>query len=213
MAKLSQIRALPPAPMLANAGALLLFTLMLASLTWKGVSFWSEVRIQEGADTAPPLTPARNPDRITTKGRLPALFGSPDREVEPKSLERVPESNLNLQVSAIFFVTEPEQSTAVLEDGNQTLMLRPGEEVRPGIIIAGIEGNRVTLKRNGKLEQLSFRGFGEGEATSLESLPVATMEAPRQSQASQPISDQVTDGVPPPTAYQQFIQRKLAQNQ
>lgn len=213
MAKLMQTPSFPPATSLAKAGALLLLLLMLASLAWKGMSFWDGLRHQESADVTQLPIPTINPDKSTTPSRLPALFGSPDQEIAMKTVERVPESNLNLQVSAIFFGTAPAQSTAVLEDGSQTLILKPGEEVRPGISIAQIESNRVTLKRNGKLEQLSFRGFGEGEATNLENLPIASTEAQPQGQISQPLPVQVTDAAPPPTAYQQFIQRKIAQNQ
>ncbi len=213
MAKLLQTHTLPSATSLAKVGALLLLSLMLASLAWKGMSFWDAIRPQENADVAQLPIPAINPDKTTPPSRLPALFGSPDQEIAARKVESVPESNLNLQVSAIFFVTSPEQSTAVLEDGSQTLILKPGEEVRPGISIAQIESNRVTLKRNGKLEQLSFRGFGEGEASNLENLPLAATDVQPQSQISQPPPVQVTDAAPSPTAYQQFIQRKIAQNQ
>ncbi|WP_165666282.1 type II secretion system protein N [Metapseudomonas otitidis] len=193
--------------------------LMLAALTWHGLQLRAVLH-------PPVLTPSAmskpDPqDRPTPLGKgLLVLFGSSAEaeSVTAEALEKLPESNLDLQVSAIFFMAPAEQSTVILEDGDRTLILKPGEEVRPGIAVQRIESHRITLKRNGKLEQVSFRGFGEISGSS--PTPESTMPV---TQSINPASDTLTSSLPTaaeptvasqsePTAYQQFIQRKLAQN-
>lgn len=122
----------------------------------------------------------------------------------------LPESNLNIQVSAIFFQSTPEQSSVVLEDGDNTLMLKSGEEVRPGIAVSRIESHRITLERGGKFEQISFRGFGgeDGDSPAPSQLPPIVQVIPDAS----PLLPADGGGQGAPAAYQQYIQRKLAQN-
>lgn len=197
----------------------LCFLLALAALVWQGLQLRTALQ--------PPVlapTEANEPgpqDGPTPLGKsLLGLFGSSaDAEsVAAEALEKLPESNLDLQVSAIFFMVPAEQSTVIVEDGDRTLTLKPGEEVRPGIAVQRIESHRITLKRNGKLEQITFRGFGEmpGGSPAAESpMPVA--------QNIEPVTDTLASSLPAvaepapatqgvPTAYQQYIQRKLAQN-
>lgn len=193
--------------------------LMLAALTWHGLQLRTALQPPVLAPSA--LNEPGPQDGPTPLGKgLLGLFGSSAEaeSVAAEALEKLPESNLDLQVSAIFFMAPAEQSTVILEDGDRTLILKPGEEVRPGIAVQRIESHRITLKRNGKLEQISFRGFGEmpGSSAAPESpMPVA--------QNIEPVTDTLASSLPAtpepavasqgvPTAYQQYIQRKLAQN-
>lgn len=213
MASFIQPLSSPSAIKAARLAALLVFpALILGTLGWQALQFSKTIRQQAAVATDSPKPPQPAPEKKPLDKQLLGLFGSSDHS-EPEQIrsEALPESNLDLQISAIFFMTPPEESSVIIEDGSKTLILKPGEEARPGIAVAQIESNRVTFKRNGKLEQLSFRGFGEGEATSPESLPVATAEpaSPPMSEAPPTAS---SGEQPPPTAYQQFIQRKLAQN-
>ena len=159
---------------------------------------------------------------------LLSLFGAknPDTDLNAQALEKLPESNLNLQVSAIFFMARAEQSSVILEDGDRTLMLKPGDEARPGIVVQNIESHRITLKRNGKLEQISFKGYGDMPGGNSIGSPLPTAaEVSAEPTISQnndnEVVAQVPVDIPPaapaaieqnsPTAYQQYIQRKLAQ--
>lgn len=198
----------PNAARAARLGALaVLPALILGTLGWQGLHFAKATRQQAVTRADSPPSAQASTEKRALEPHLLGLFGSADRE-QPEQIQSkaLPESNLDLQISAIFFMTPPEESSAIIEDGSKTLILKPGDEARPGISIAKIESNRVTFKRNGKLEQLSFRGFGEGPATDPGNLPVAaptTHEMPPTAKTTEP---------PKPTAYQQFIQRKLAQN-
>src|SRR5690606_29290158 len=74
------------------------------------------------------------PKTLTKLDYLPGLFGpTSSMPIKLAKAEQLPESNLDLQVSAIFFMASSEHSSVVLEDGNRTLILRAGEEARPGI--------------------------------------------------------------------------------
>jgi type II secretory pathway component PulC len=187
---------------------------MTAVLGWQGFNFFNELQLNKPSSAAG--LPTTVPEKQELSTALIELFGSSETSSIQisKALEQLPESNLNLQVSAIFFMAPPGQSSIILEDGDRTLILKPGDEARPGVTVQDIESNRVTLKRNGKLEQISFRGFGE-----IASSDSALSALPPLAQSSN--SEAFTTALPPetpavqeqntPTAYQQFIQRKLAQ--
>ncbi|MGA6108331.1 type II secretion system protein N [Pseudomonas solani] len=199
----------------------LCFLLVLAALVWQGLQLRAALQPPVLAPTeASEPGPQDGPTQLGTG--LLGLFGSSaDAEsVAAEALEKLPESNLDLQVSAIFFVVPAEQSTAILEDGDRTLILKPGEEVRPGIAVQRIESHRITLKRNGKLEQITFRGYGDIPGAS--PAPDSPMPMP-VAQNIEPVTDTLASSLPAvaepvpasqgvPTAYQQYIQRKLAQN-
>ncbi|MDG9925153.1 MULTISPECIES: type II secretion system protein N [unclassified Pseudomonas] len=211
MASFVQTLSSPLAATSAKLGIwLVLPALILASISWQAFQFAQTTRQQApAAEAAQPAAQSESAKRSLDKHLL-GIFGSADQE-QPDQAQReaLPESNLDLQISAIFFMTAPEESSVIIEDGNKTLILKPGEEARPGIAIAKIESNGVTFKRNGKLEQLSFRGFGEGESAAPESLPAAPAEPPTATNETPAVAKSAES---PPTAYQQFIQRKLAQN-
>lgn len=187
---------------------------MAAILCWLEFKFFNELQLNK-PHSATDL-PTNTPERQKLSTALFELFGpnkTGSTQVD-EAAEKLPESNLNLHVSAIFFMANLGHSSIVLEDGDRTLILKPGDEARPGVTVQHIESNRVTLKRNGKLEQISFRGFGEIAGSALEpsSLPPLA-----QSSNSEPLTATTSLETPPPleqstpTAYQQFIQRKLAQ--
>ncbi|WP_443190684.1 type II secretion system protein N [Pseudomonas indica] len=188
---------------------------MLGSLGWQAIGFYRQLQ-QPFADRTPPSAPSKVEPRIAEMNKaVLQLFGSTELQAGDISdaNQPLPESNLNLSVSAIFHKTKPGKSTVILKDGDKELILNPGDEARPGILVHRIDSNRITLKRNGKLEQISLKGFGEieGLSSTAPSLPLA--EVPEQSDpyASQPLEPPVPTQ-PASTAYQQFIQRKLAQN-
>lgn len=206
-----------------------LFIAMLVTLTWQATQFIRDLNSQ------PPIAGAARSE--TTKpdtedkpsSALLSLFGAKKNDVElaAQALEKLPESNLNLQVSAIFSMARAEQSSVILEDGDRTMILKPGEEARPGIVVQAIESHRITLKRNGKLEQISFKGFGEMPGGNSIGSPLPTAQEVSAVPATSQNNDneviaQAPTGNPPatstavdqnlPTAYQQYIQRKLAQN-
>jgi type II secretory pathway component PulC len=212
MASFLQTLSSPLAARGAKFGAwLVLPALILATLGWQAFQFAQTTQKQASIAEIATATSSSEPAKKSLDKHLLGIFGSLDQEQpEQTRLEALPESNLDLQISAIFFMTSPAESSVILEDGNKTLILKPGEEARPGIAIAKIESNGVTFKRNGKLEQLSFRGFGEGESATPDSLPTAPAESPIAS--ANETSGVATSAESPPTAYQQFIQRKLAQN-
>ncbi|WP_043244650.1 type II secretion system protein N [Pseudomonas solani] len=199
----------------------LCFLLVLAALVWQGLQLRAALQPPVLAPTeASEPGPQDGPTQLG-KGLLGLFGSSADAEsVAAEALEKLPESNLDLQVSAIFFVIPAEQSTAILEDGDRTLILKPGEEVRPGIAVQRIESHRITLKRNGKLEQITFRGYGDIPGAS--PAPDSPMPMP-VAQNIEPVTDTLASSLPAvaepvpasqgvPTAYQQYIQRKLAQN-
>lgn len=194
------------------ASTLIISASVLAVLGWQASEFAKTVEQQTSmvanSSPSPNISP---PEKKALDRSLLTLFGSADSDnLGQLSSEPLPESNLDLQISAIFFVTPPEDSSIIIEDGNRTLILKPGDEARPGIVVSRIESSRVTFKRNGKLEQLSFRGFGDGDADQA-SLPTAATESTSAQPAKMP--EAATQGEQiQPTAYQQFIQRKLAQN-
>ncbi|NQD81509.1 hypothetical protein HP436_15140 [Pseudomonas sp. CrR14] len=211
-------------------GALVaLFIAMLATLTWQAAQFVRDLNSQVPiAGTASSEMTKLNTDSKPSSSLL-SLFGAKknDIDVTAQTLEKLPESNLNLQVSAIFSMAQAEHSSVILEDGDRTMILKPGEEARPGIVVQAIDSHRITLKRNGKLEQISFKGFGEmpGDNSLGSPLPTA-LEVSAALTTSQNNDNEVIAQIPVsnppagstavdqnlPTAYQQYIQRKLAQN-
>lgn len=193
----------------------LLILAMLGSLGWQAIGFFRQLQ-QPFADKTPPSAPNKAEPRTTEMNMaVLQLFGSTELQAGDISdaNQPLPESNLNLSVSAIFHKTNPGKSTVILKDGDKELILNPGDEARPGILVHRIDSNRITLKRNGKLEQISLKGFGEIEGLSSTSASLPLAEVPEQSDpyASQPL-EPPAPAQPTPTAYQQFIQRKLAQN-
>jgi len=205
-------------PLRWRQGAMLCVALaMLGALGWQGQAFYRQMTsagaASQAAATATDTAPAR--DRNTGKA-LDALFGGSDAGAtgdHPPGAE-LPESTLDIQVSAIFFVGTPGSSSVILEDGDKTLMLRPGEEVRAGVTLEGVEARRITLKRNGKYEQVTFRGFDQDGGGSNDSphLPTVDNSPPAAPLAQQAGTQRPPTAAPPPPAYQQLIQRKLAQN-
>lgn len=224
--RLSQLFAVRSIRMSALLG---LAIAMLATLGWQTTRFIRGLENQAPAAQEDNREAKNDEKQIAPSNSLLSLFGAknPDSDLTAQTLEKLPESNLNLQVSAIFFMARAEQSSVILEDGDRTLMLKRGEEARPGIVVQNIESHRITLKRNGKLEQISFKGFGEmpGGNTPPNNLP-AIQEVSDAAQTNQNIEQEVVAqtpvNIPPappvvveqnsPTAYQQYIQRKLAQN-
>lgn len=191
-------------------GAVLFALFMFVSLGWRVGIFFRQVQNSDPVSTV--AAPPAASERISTEPSktLLQLFGG--GLVEATDLAEMaaplPESNLNIHVSAIFFQSTPEGSLAVVEDGDNTVMLKSGGEVRPGIVVRRIESHRITLERGGKFEQISFRGFGADSAVNPApiSLPLAqtTPDVP-----AAPAGEGVQQM---PAAYQQYIQRKLAQN-
>lgn len=206
-----------------------LFIAMLATLTWQATQFIRDLNSQ------PPIAGAVSSE--TTKpdtekkpsSALLSLFGAKKTDIDmtAQTLEKLPESNLNLQVSAIFSMAQAEHSSVILEDGDRTMILKPGEEARPGIVVQAIDSHRITLKRNGKLEQVSFKGFGEMPGDNSLGSPLPTAQEVSAALTTSQNNDneviaQIPVSNPPtgstavdqdlPTAYQQYIQRKLAQN-
>lgn len=216
MAKLLHTLASPAASRAAKLGYLLILPLLIISaLGWRGFQFAQELQQEAPARSDKANVQTLSTEKSTLDKSLLGLFGAPgqERTEQAQRTENLPESNLDLQVSAIFYMATPEQSSVILEDGNRTLILKPGEEARPGISVESIESNRVTLKRNGKLEQLSFRGFSEGEGNHPgDPFPAPEIVTPPAHASTAPASPAAVAEQAAPTAYQQFIQRKLAQN-
>lgn len=182
---------------------------MLGHFAWQGLGLY-RLHLTEAADK-PQSAPAstEQPRKTELSASLLQLFGAKQRNLEQaESNVAVPESTLNLQVSAIFFVAPIEQSSVIIEDGDQTKILRQGEQVRPGILVQRIQSDRITLKRNGKLEQISLRGFAEG--TSAPPREIAQQAPPEE---PMPLDTPTAAPAGLATPYQQFIQRKLAQSQ
>lgn len=196
--------------------ALLLLTLtILATQSWQGFNFFSELqhdKLSIGINAPQGITKTDKPGLSKS---LIQLLGSTEDLADQghKAAEIHPESNLNLQVSAIFFMAPPGKSSVILEDGDRTLILTPGEEARPGITIQAIESNLITLKRNGKLEQISFREHDEANSDTpgLSSLPAQVQSAESAATSPETATATATEQNTP-TAYQQYIQRKLALN-
>lgn len=197
---------------------LLLITLaILATQSWQGFNFFSELQHEQLSVGINAPQGIAKTDKPALSKALIQLLGSTEESADQghKTAEIHPESNLNLQVSAIFFMVPPGKSSVIVEDGDRTLILTPGEEVRPGITIQAIESNLITLKRNGKLEQISFREHDEANSDTpgLSTLPAQEQSAenaaiaPEMATATATATEQNT-----PTAYQQYIQRKLALN-
>lgn len=207
-----------------------LLVAMLASLTWQAMEFFRGFKNQPSLSrVASDASEIPSAESSKPSSSLLGLFGagSSDVDVDAQPVEKLPESNLNLQVSAIFFMAHAAQSSVILEDGDRTMMLKPGEEARPGIVVQSIESHRITLKRNGKLEQISFKGFGEMPGGDSIGSPLPTVQQADAAPVMNKNNDneviaQAPAGNPPvastavdqnlPTAYQQYIQRKLAQN-
>ncbi|TBV01912.1 type II secretion system protein N [Phytopseudomonas dryadis] len=185
---------------------------LAALLAFKSIALRQTLQLPADANIPLDQPQAASPKPLSAE--LLTLFGtSRDKEAAQPELAVLPESNLNLQVSAIFFNSSAAQSHVILEDGDKTLSLKPGEEVRPGITLQKVESHRITLKRNGQLEQVSFRGYGDSPAdVNLESLPPIAQSmappTPTMPNAEQPAME--PNNVPTP--YQQYIQRKIAQN-
>lgn len=204
----------PPSRPLATSRLALLLAAGLASgmlghFAWQGFGLY-RLHLSEavGKAQSTPVS-ASEPAKTELSASLLQLFGPQQRNLEQAEANAaVPESTLNLQVSAIFFVAPIEQSSVIIEDGDQTKILRRGEQVRPGILVQRIQSDRVTLKRNGKLEQISLRGFAEG--TSLPPREIAQQAPPEE---PMPMDAPAAAPAGLATPYQQFIQRKLAQSQ
>lgn len=204
---LQQLSSLGTAKAARVAPLLFFSALILGALGWQTFQLTNTIKSPPVAAIGSPK-PSQSPQQKKSLDKnLLEFFGSTDpKQPEQIRSETLPDSNLDLQISAIFLMTPQENSSAIIEDGSKTLILKPGEEARPGIVIAQIESNRITFKRNGKLEQLSFRGFSEGMTVSPEN-PTPTPPA-----MSEALPTANPDDQPQPTTYQQFIQRKLAQN-
>lgn len=203
---------------------------MLASLAWQAIDFFRDLNEQPALSSSAPSAPTNaSAESNKPSSTVLGLFGTRGSEgnLDAQAIEKLPESNLNLQVSAIFFMAQAAQSSVILEDGDRTMILKPGDEARPGIIVQGIESHRITLKRNGKLEQISFKGFGEMPAGNSLGSPLPTAQqvditaVTNQNNVNEVIAQVPADNPPMPstavdqnlpTAYQQYIQRKLAQN-
>lgn len=192
----------------------LLITLtILATQSWQGFNFFRELQHDQlSVGINAPQGIAKTDKPVLSKALI-QLLGSTEESADQghKAAEMHPESNLNLQVSAIFFMAPPGKSSVILEDGDRTLILTPGEEARPGVTIQAIESNLITLKRNGKLEQISFRDHDEANSDTpgLSRLPAQEQSA--EAAAITPETVTATEQNTP-TAYQQYIQRKLALN-
>ncbi|WP_407362466.1 hypothetical protein HKW97_17815 [Pseudomonas luteola] len=146
----------------------------------QGYQFYKELSISEKNDVdikkpEPIIIPPRD---INYHPSLSELFGKTNNndKTQEKIPEVLPESNLNLQVSGIFYRDFAASSIAIIEDNNKTLFLKTGDTIRPGIIVQNIEAHRVMLKRNEKLEQITFKDFSDNNSLYIPPTPPGSLQ-------------------------------------
>lgn len=93
---------------------------------------------------------------LTTRIAAHSLFGAPVTEA-PK-VEDLPETTLHLLLRGVVASTNPEQSSAMIEnpDEGRVSNYAVGSTLPGGVIVEEIHGDKVVLNRAGSLETLLF---------------------------------------------------------
>lgn len=143
---------LPASPRWLNryAPTLLGLALIIAisiSLAWQTADW---IRLTQ----APPAT-TDNSDSAVTENELDPqlglLFGSSATQQGP-----APSTDLRLTLLGSFVNPDPQQSSAIILNGNTAQRYSVGSEISSGVTLHSVSTNQVELMRNGQRESLSF---------------------------------------------------------
>lgn len=154
--------------------AALLLAVFIALFAWQ-IAAWLEITgIQESPDSVAPPVTRMAPDL----DRLNVLFGTPARP-QPSAQGG---GDLSILLHGSFVSADPERSSALLQVGDQPARrYRVGDELTQGIVLHRVYANRVQVRRNGRLETLSFPktgGAGVAIPEPFEALPPSPNEMP-----------------------------------
>lgn len=148
----------------------------LIQLTW--------LLLDRGSDIAPaaivPPAPLVNPARkgLDIQSIVAAhLFGAP--QSEPQGPIEVPQTQMNLVLSAVFAAEEPARGLAIIGESAQAAKVYGvGATVRPGTRLHEVYSDRVILDRGGQLETLTL----PKQSTATLTVNRASMPAPANTQ-------------------------------
>lgn len=136
-----------------------LILLMSISLAWQTADWLRLLRTPAvlGTPNAANLLPP------ASSQRLEQLFGSSQSDDAPP-----PATSMSLTLLGSFVHADPKRSSAIIrQDGNQAQRYTIDSEVTGGVSLHAIYADRVELRRNGRLESLTFphnRSSDEGMA-------------------------------------------------
>ncbi len=142
--------------------------LLLAALAHQvSLAVWQLVPLPQQA-AAPPAAPVeRSAGSASSDGdyRQQAaaigrafLFGKAEQKVEATVVEEVVETRLNYKLRGIYYSTNKELSSAIIEvKPNKSEYYRLDDELADNITLAGIELDHVLISRYGKLERLNLQ--------------------------------------------------------
>ncbi len=103
-----------------------------------------------------------------------SLFGSVERRnTVPKPVD-APETKLDLTLQGIFTAEDPENSAAIIKQGNKSDLYQIGDRISGNVVLAAVNNDHILIRRGSRLEKLLFN-------PEYKDIPPVTSNNPRTS--------------------------------
>ncbi len=182
MISLGQITANPQ-----TLGKAATAVLSLAAVLWLGHNAWRDVQLGQTKTRLAPSAPSHSNPPATSVETLVAgnLFGVNGSTLQAAvTTESVPETRLKLELRGTFASTMEDESRALIaEKGKSSNYYKLFDQLPGGASLERIEAGRVMLKRNGRLETLSFSQTPDSRSRLAENSPPPL--SPKQSEIAE----------------------------
>jgi general secretion pathway protein C len=135
--------------------------------------------------SAPQASPAARATGLSaTEIAALDLFGEPESAAAARAALDAPETRLQLELHGVFLADEDADSSAIVAERNRDgTLYRVGDRLPGNAELVRVLGDRIVLRRAGRLETLRFPDAGEGagfvRAGSADDRPLAAAGAPR----------------------------------
>ena len=136
-----------------TGAALVLLGLVLAYWTWAWLAPRTELRLQPAPTAAGTAGPAQGAERLFGDARPERGAGTP--------------AGSAIRLLGVAAATGSQSGYAVLRlNGSQTVVIREGGDVEPGILLAQVRSDHVVLERAGVQQTLAWPEKGSAAAAA-----------------------------------------------
>lgn len=112
------------------------------------------------------------------------LFGEVGKESGPiieKTPEKIVDTSLRLELEGVFVAPDPKNSSAIISESNREgVYYKVGDKLPQNATLESVHSDKVVLRRNGRLEQLTFPKESQAMSAASRSVSVNERNASRR---------------------------------